>query len=361
MSESTTEQTRLLIVDDSPSVRRIVDYVLRGDPGITVVGEAGHGIQAIEMARALKPNAILLDVEMPVMDGLTALPQLRSIVPDAHIILFSDADSTSDRIYRVLHAGGAEFVPKPQQVRDSEDAITRLRRSLLHRLQPQVVTSSLSNPTALRERLRPSTSARIDALVIGASTGGPHALEAILGSLPGELPVPVFVVQHINEEFSRRLATHLAEVSPLNVVEGARGLIPQPGTVYLAPGNTHMELGRPDKTVRIKLTTGAPVHSCRPSVDVLFSSSAAAYGAHQLALVLTGMGYDGLDGSRAIAYRGAPVLVQDEATSVIWGMPGAIAGADLADEVLPLDEIGGRLARWVATSRKSKIGVESHV
>jgi two-component system, chemotaxis family, protein-glutamate methylesterase/glutaminase len=361
MSEGLAAQTRLLIVDDSPSVRRIVEFVLRGDQGIEVVGEAGDGVQAIEMARSLKPNAILLDVEMPVMDGLTALPQLRSILPDAHIILFSDADSTSDRINQVLHVGGAEFVPKPKQVRDAEDAITRLRRTLLPHLQPKAIGRPVSDSNSLRKRLTPATAARIDALLIGSSTGGPLALEAVLSALPRELPVPVFIVQHINEEFSGRLANRLAEASPLNVVEGTRGLIPQPGTVYIAPGGSHMELSKPNKTVRIKLTNRPPVHSCRPSVDVLFNSAASAYGAHQLGLVLTGMGYDGLDGSRAIAYRGAPVLVQDEATSIIWGMPGAIAEADLADEILPLNEIAGRLERWVASSRKPKIGAPSGV
>ncbi len=351
MHDPDDSQIGVLIVDDSPSVRRILSFVVSEEPTLRVVGQAQHGGEAISMARELRPDAIVLDVEMPVIDGLDALAELRAIVPDATIVLFSRADATSDRVYSAVRTGAVEFVPKPRDVRDVDDAVIRLRRTLLPRLRAaRPAEPQRARSTTVRRQLTPRTAAPIDAIVIGSSTGGPQALEAVIGGLSRDLPVPVFVVQHINEEFSHRLANRLADVTSLNVVEATRGDVVRRGTVYVAPGDAHMEVSQPEDHVRIRLHNGPEVNSCRPSVDVLFHSAANVYGPHQLAIVLTGMGIDGLEGCRAIAYRGAPVMVQDEASSVIWGMPGAVARADLADEIVPLQDIAARLTRWVTAT-----------
>jgi two-component system chemotaxis response regulator CheB len=193
------DRARVLIVDDSPSVRRIVDFVLGGDPNIDVIGHADHGGKAVELATRLRPDVVVLDVEMPIVDGITALPDLRKLLPDARIVLFSEADPTSDRVYQALQDYGAHFVPKPRQVQGADDAVTRLRRSLL----PQVLparqeptpsdTAAAAGPAAAGRRPVPSSSAPIDAVLIGSSTGGPRALAAVLTRFPAEFPAPVFV------------------------------------------------------------------------------------------------------------------------------------------------------------------------
>jgi len=194
---------------------------------------------------------------------------------------------------------------------------------------------------------RPGSSHRLEAVVIGASTGGPNALESVFGSLTRPLAVPVFIVQHIPPVFSRLLAERLDRQSPMHIVEAADGMIAEPGTAYLAPGGFHLTVVRQGTQVICALTEDPQVNSCRPSVDVLFGSSASVYGANQLGVILTGMGHDGLDGCRTLRELGAPILSQDQETSVVWGMPAAVTEAGYADEVLPIQDVADRISVWV--------------
>lgn len=350
MSGRSGGDTRVLIVDDSVQVRNLVRMMLEKEPGFTVVGEAGDGGQAIQAARDLRPDAVVLDIAMPVLDGVEALPHIQAINPACNIVLFSTEDSTSERITHLLRTNKAEFVAKPRQVRDAADAVSRLQRTLLPRLKQGGGLASA--PARVSPgKLTPGSSRRIDAVAIGVSTGGPTALRAVLCPIPATFPVPIFVVQHIDGVFSGHLATQLQIECQLKVVEARYGDKPEAGTVYIAHGGEHMGVRKLNGELAIELHMGPKVNSCRPSVDVLFDSMAEMYGMHQLAVVLTGMGEDGLDGARSIKAAGAPVLVQDEATSVVWGMPGAIAQKGLASEVLALDDISARLQRWVNDSR----------
>jgi two-component system, chemotaxis family, protein-glutamate methylesterase/glutaminase len=352
VSATTPAQTRVLVVDDTPSVRNLVKIILGADPDFTVVGEAADGAQAIQMTQRLRPDAVVLDIAMPVLDGIEALPHLQAINPGCNIVLFSAEDSTSQRITHLLRTTKAEFVSKPRGARDAKDAADRLRRTLLPRLRHR--SGLASRPQVPKAAsLLPNTAPRIDLVVVGASTGGPAALKTVLDALPAKLPVPVLVVQHIDDKFSVHLAALLQGQCQLDVVQAEHGQRPEAGRAYLARGGQHMGTVLRDGGVSLELHRGPRVHSCRPSLDVLLHATAESHGAHQLAVVLTGMGEDGLDGVRALKALGAPALVQDQATSAVWGMPGAVANAGLADEVVPLPDIAARIVGWVDASRAS--------
>ncbi len=346
----------VLVVDDSSAVRRFIGIAINRDPKLEVVGEATNGRDALKKVEQFKPDAVVLDVHMPIMGGLEVLPMIQRCSPDTRVVLFSSKNGSVDpEVSNLVDLGSVDFVAKPSGVDGTEGALEHLNKNLLPRLRHDMAGASEPGWSKRKRRRRtPASAKQIDAIVIGSSTGGPSALEHVIGRLPADIGLPIFVVQHISKEFAGSLAEHLDRSGPLKVVEATRGMKPEAGVVYVAPGHRHMVLNREHGQVVIHFDGRAPVNSCRPSVDVLFESSAPVYGPHQIGLILTGMGQDGLDGCRALGKRGAPILIQDEATSVIWGMPGAVARAGLSDEVLPLDEISERLFRWVATSRTSK-------
>jgi two-component system chemotaxis response regulator CheB len=377
---------KALVVDDSPVVRRLVSDVLSSDREIEVVGTAGNGKIALEMIEKLQPDVVTLDVEMPVMDGLTALTHIRRTHRRLPVIMLSTltmrgAAATLDALAR----GATDYIAKPSNMNSPHEALAYLRTELVPKVKvlgrprptfgassadgiairgatgskPTVSSSSAASTSAapkaaapaivIRPRVAPAS--RIDVITIGTSTGGPNALETVIGALPGDLPVPVLVVQHMPPMFTRMLAERLDTKTRLTVVEAEAGMTPQPGWVYIAPGDNHLVVVRDGEgNPVLRLNQDAPENSCRPAVDVLFRSVAACYRERTLAVVMTGMGHDGLAGARSLITHGVEVLVQDEATSVVWGMPGAIAQAGLASELLPLERIAAaveeRLRRW---------------
>lgn len=356
---------RVLVVDDAVVVRRVVSDALSAAPDVEVVATAANGRIALQRIPQCTPDLVTLDVEMPEMDGLETLRRLRVEYPTLPVIMFSTltergATTTLD----ALALGASDYITKPSHTGSLEQSMARLREELLPRIRAlagrsapapaaraavPVAGTRTTPPLPVRTVARPP-----GVLAIGVSTGGPNALGALLPCLRADLPVPVVIVQHMPPMFTRLLAERLDAQCALTVREAAGGERLTPGTIYIAPGGSHMIVERRGTEVVTALTQTPPENSCRPAVDVLFRSVAATYGAEALALVLTGMGQDGLRGCEEIRDRGGRILAQDEASSVVWGMPGFVAKAGLAEKVLPLGDLapeinhlttGGRIGR----------------
>ena len=342
----------MLVVDDSVVIRRLVTDVLRDDPQIEVVGVAENGRIALQRVEELKPDAVTMDIEMPSMDGIAAVRELRKTHHRLPIVMFSTltergAAATLD----ALAAGASDYVTKPANVGSVAESRQSIREQLIPKLLAFTATRRLvagAQPQIpVPAAPRRARTAPYAVLAIGSSTGGPDALAKVLPGLPRDLGVPVVVVQHMPPLFTRLLAQRLDVASTLTVREAADGDPLMPGTVLIAPGGQHLVLKSRAGIVTAALTEEPPENFCRPAVDVLFRSVASVYGERTLAVVLTGMGRDGERGAAAIRKAGGDVFVQDEATSVVWGMPGAVAHSGQADRILPLPSIAGELTRTI--------------
>ncbi|MCC6406798.1 MAG: chemotaxis response regulator protein-glutamate methylesterase [Planctomycetes bacterium] len=355
-------KVRVLVVDDSAVIRRILVSVLSADPDVEVVGQAGDGRAALAKVAELKPDVMTLDLEMPVLDGLGTLTELRKIDRRLPVIVFSTlsqrgAMATLD----ALAKGANDYVTKPSNDGDTTRTMERIKSELVQKVKvlagrerpvPLVLsktTAGTPNPI-VRAHTPP---ARIDVLAIGVSTGGPNALAVLLPALAADFPVPVVLVQHMPPTFTQYLAQHLNQKCKLRVSEGIDGQPLEAGHIYIAPGDHHMLVERIGQSIKLKLNQGAPENFCRPAVDVLFRSVAEVYGPNALGVVLTGMGQDGLVGCRALAQKGARCLTQDEATSVVWGMPGFVTRAGLADKTLPIGALAAEISARAQLGRSA--------
>lgn len=429
MPETSLEaQLDILVVDDSPTYRMILSRVLRGWPKANLVGTAGDGMAALSAIAEKHPHLVLLDVSMPVLDGIETMRRIRQNFADVDVVMLSGLDAGQTGLtMQALSLGALDFVPKPQGENPSESFSTlaaslfplldlafarhRRRQSRLEAAKfaavapsplraaprpepkapspapasipvpPSAIASAPSSAQTAPVRIEPSPSpvpraparpivsapaqaaaaarpasgaarkppSRIELVAIGVSTGGPNALHVLVPHLPANFPVPIVCVQHMPPLFTASLAERLDRESPLKVVEGVEGSFLEPGTLYIAPGGFHMVTQRgADGRLRLSMRMDPPVHSCRPSVDVLFRSVAENLAGTVVSVVLTGMGSDGADGVGELRAKGAWSIIQDEATSVVWGMPGAVHAAGQADEVLPLEAIAHRLTEIVA-------------
>jgi two-component system chemotaxis response regulator CheB len=343
---------RVLVVDDSAVIRSVLAATLAAEPGIAVAGTAADGRQALARIAADPPDLVLLDVEMPVMDGITALRELRALRPKLPVVMFSSLTERGVKAaIDALLAGANDYVAKPKE--PSADAVAaRIREELVPRIR-QLVPRTAGAAPAAATALPPSPVRRavrepVAAVVVAVSTGGPNALAGFLPGFVRSVPVPVLVVQHMPPLFTAQLAERLARICGIDVREALHGEALAPGRVLLAPGGRHMKVARGDGGVIAELSDEPPENACRPAADPLFRTSAAVWGAGTLGVVLTGMGRDGLEGARAIVAAGGAVIVQDEFTSTIWGMPGHVARAGLADAVLPLGQLGAEVALRVS-------------
>jgi two-component system chemotaxis response regulator CheB len=348
-------KARILIVDDAVIVRRVLTDVLSAEPGLEVVGSASNGRLALAKIPHLNPDLITLDMEMPEMDGIQTLREIRKLYPKLPVIMFSSltargATATLD----ALAEGANDYVAKPANSPSNMAAIESIRTGLVPKIRafcPWSVDSAGQLPeaphVAQAARPAPRPSARPEIVAIGTSTGGPNALAEVLPRLPADFPAPIVIVQHMPPVFTRHLAQRLNAQCRIEVAEAAAGDVLRPGKAWIAPGDHHMALERQGTKIAIKLHQGPPENSCRPAVDVLFRTVAELYAARSLAVVLTGMGNDGLRGCERIREQGGRIVVQDEATSVVWGMPGAVARANFADSILPLDQIFRAIERAV--------------
>jgi len=347
---------RVLVVDDSVVIRRMVSGILGEDPRLEVVGTAPNGRIGLQKISQVNPDVVTLDIEMPEMDGLETLRELRHTWPALPVIMFSAlTERGAAATLEALSLGASDYVTKPAGVGNQQESLNRIRDDLIPRIvalagHPATAESPrpVVSPPAPRPLGHRGAADPVEIVAIGVSTGGPNALARLLPMLPVDFPLPIVIVQHMPPVFTRFLAERLSAASKLKVEEARSGQRLEPGAVWIAPGNYHMVVHRGVDGVTLGLNQGPAENSCRPSVDVLFRSVAEAYGGRALAVVLTGMGQDGLHGARQLRTEGSSVIVQDEASSVVWGMPGFIAQAGLADEVLSLDQIAGGLLRRVS-------------
>ncbi len=350
---------RILVVDDSVVIRRLLSDTLATDRALEVVGVASDGHIALAKIPLLKPDLVTLDVEMPVMDGLETLAAIRKLYLKLPVIMFSTltergAAATLD----ALALGASDYATKPSNTGSPAVAIERIHNELIPKIKalcgvPPVRYAALP---ASRPAVRPreSSNPRIDVVAIGTSTGGPNALAEVLPKIPNDLPVPIVVVQHMPPIFTRLLAERLAGKSAIPVKEGVAGIALSPAQAWIAPGNFHMKVDYTGMDWRLVMNQGIPENSCRPAVDVLFRSVAAAYGAHVLGVVMTGMGSDGVLGAQVIRDAGGDVIIQDEASSVVWGMPGLVHASGLADAAYPLNRLAAEITRRVLQSRSAR-------
>jgi len=357
---------RVLIVDDAVVIRRLVSEVLQADEEIEIAGWAPNGKLALARIPQVNPDCVTLDVEMPEMDGIETLTEIRKTHPRLPVIMFSTlTERGAVKTIEALSRGATDYVAKPANVGNVNDTILKLRAELIPKIKaycrsgpskkpeqpaqkdPAPAASGAQPVPRLYKRPGPQPPKACELVCIAASTGGPNALTSVLSALPGNLPVPVAIVQHMPPVFTRCFAERLNETCSLKIHEAEHGQAIEPGHVYIAPGGHHLELLHQGGKLHARLTEDPPENSCRPAADVLFRS-ASKLGLGVLAVVLTGMGADGLRGARLIAEAGGRILAQDEASSVVWGMPGAVAADGLAEQILPLLTIPGAIVQRVA-------------
>lgn len=361
---------KILIVDDAVVFRKMLSETMSQDPEIEVVGVASNGKLALKKLELTQPDIISLDVEMPEMDGLECLHHIRQKYPDLPVIMFSMLTQKGGQAtLEALSRGATDYVPKPTKAGSLAEGIERIKDSLIPKVKalchvqvgqpiprnmpqpkPVVETPNAPHQAAAVKRFH-----RVDVVVLGISTGGPNALSEMMPQFPENFPVPIVVVQHMPPNFTKLLADRLNLASTISITEAREGDILMPGHAYIAPGDFHIVLEQDRDDVRIRTNQDPPENSCRPAVDPLFRSAARVFGRNTLAVVMTGMGQDGMKGCEAIQSRSGQVLVQDEATSVVWGMPGFVTKARLADKVLPLNAIANEIIEKCHTGRLSSL------
>ena len=380
-----SDRVRVMVVDDSAVVRGLITRMLEEDPAFVVAASVGNGQMAISALERHDIEVVVLDIEMPVMDGLTALPKLLKVDPDLQIIMASTLTlKNADISMRALEAGAADYIPKPTSSRELSGgldfkhellgkvrALAARRRRKKGGLRPipsapayaapsAGAAPSPAAPPALATRpnfgrgtgpitLRQAAHEIPEVIAIGSSTGGPQALFSVFGAIKaGTVHQPILITQHMPPTFTTILAEHISRVSGWKAAEAQDGEIITSNRIYVAPGDFHMlvEVKGGDKVVRI--TKDPPENFCRPSVDPMLRSISAAWGRRVLAVILTGMGSDGAKGGQVVVDNGGTVIAQDEASSVVWGMPGAAAGAGICSAILPLSEIPQYISRQAA-------------
>jgi two-component system chemotaxis response regulator CheB len=349
-SPRSPRKVRILHIDDSAVMRSLLRMVLEPQPSIEIAATASSGQEGLATFGRVHPDLVLLDIEMPGMDGLEVLSSIRRGNRSVPVIMCSTLTSRGARItLEALVRGATDYVTKPVAQGGLRQGVETLSRELLPKIfalfPPEARPSARTASEPLRPAPPPSSSQPPKVVVIGVSTGGPAALELLLPKIPAGFPLPILIVQHMPRLFTGLLAERLNNLCPLRVREAAPDSRAEPGCIDIARGDWHLELAR---DMRLRLNQNPPENFCRPSVDVLFRSAAAACAGRVLAVILTGMGSDGLQGSRAIRSAGGVILAQDAATSVVWGMPGSVANAGLANRILPLEALPAEILRMAA-------------
>jgi two-component system chemotaxis response regulator CheB len=356
----TSDEVRVMLVDDSAVIRGLIARMIEGEPGLRVAASVGNGQMAVDRLKANPVDVIILDIEMPVMDGLTAIPKLLEIKPDVKIIMASTlTEKNADISLRALQAGATDYVPKPTATREisggetfKHELLEKIRQlGLISRRPPSTPGAASAVPVPKERVAKPlyekpiqlrtdGGTVRPRVLAVGSSTGGPQALFQLFKDIRPDINIPVVVTQHMPATFTTILAEHIAKASGWPCAEASDGMSLQPGHIYVAPGNFHMTVEKSGTGMVIRTNQDPPENFCRPSVDPMLRSLAAEFGGAVLTVILTGMGHDGRDGAKVLVEAGGTVLAQDEASSVVWGMPGAVATAGLCHAVLPLKDLG---------------------
>jgi two-component system, chemotaxis family, protein-glutamate methylesterase/glutaminase len=351
-------RARVMICDDSVTIRGAIARMLETDPGIQVVAKVSNGRMAIEELKRTKVDVLVLDIEMPVMDGMTALPLLLKADPGLRIIMASTLTTRgADVAMQALRLGAADYVPKPSSIGSEADDRFRLEivgkvKGLARLRNRAALPASLTRPASASIVTRPAPVLAPKMLAIGSSTGGPQALFTLIQALGTSVNIPVILTQHMPPTFTPILAEHITRLGGLPCAEAKHGEPLLPGRIYLAPGDKHLIIEKGDGAARARLSDDPPENFCRPSVDPMLRSAAAVCDGRVLVTMLTGMGHDGLAGTRKVVETGGSAVAQDEATSVVWGMPGAIAQAGLCHAVLPLPRIAPKLLEMLRVSAR---------
>ena len=352
---------RVMVVDDSAVIRGLLTKTLETEADIKVVSTVGNGQAAIDALKRLDVDVVVLDIEMPVMDGLTALPKMLEVRPGVQVIMASTLTLKGASVsMKALALGAADYLPKPTTTTGINTA-SDFKQGLVERvrswglvarkkrgLPAGTAAAPGSSAPAVPKKLYPGSvtlrppaivPSKVECLAVGSSTGGPQALFSLFRSLGRIDRMPVFVTQHMPATFTTILAAHLAQAAGMPAAEAKDGEAVVPGRIYVAPGDFHMTVESQGSGAVVRLNKNPPENFCRPAVDPMLRSITKIYGARTLFVMLTGMGQDGLKGARELVAAGSTVIAQDEATSVVWGMPGAVATAGLCTAVLPLNEI----------------------
>ena len=341
---------KVLVVDDSAVIRGLMTQAINMDSDLNVVGTAMHGQTALTWLKTNQADVVVLDVEMPVMDGISCLQQLKQDYPDLPVIMASALTRAGAEItLRALDLGAAGCIPKPVATNPSE-AIAQVARDLIPLIKALAGSTPATSQSSFTSHSQTSNAGALPAktpmvLVVGSSTGGPNALKTMLSAIPEKFSLPILIAQHMPPLFTKTLAEHIQRETNRPTAEAVDGELIERGHIYIAPGDYHMVIDKQDDRMVIRLNQDDPEHFCRPSVNPLYASAAKWYGSSVLAVMLTGMGDDGIEGAQSISDRKGYIIAQDEQSSVVWGMPGAIANAGLASQVLPLRNIAPELAR----------------
>lgn len=370
-TEKNEHPIRVMVVDDSAVVRGLISRMLEAEVDICVVSSVGNGKMAVDALLRNDVEVVVLDIEMPVMDGLTALPKLLENDKSVRVIMASSLTSrNADISLRALQAGAVDYIPKPTTSRElsggkgfGDELIEKVRihsdarrkvvgfpkggKGRVNRIVPRPISSLAEKAKDVKTRPF-SLKVRPDVIAIGSSTGGPQALFAVLKGMFGKVDQPVVITQHMPATFTKILAEHITRMTGWKCQEALDGMEIAPQNVYLAPGDFHMLVEVSGLKKILRLNQEAPENFCRPSVDPMLRSVGEAYGHKVLTVILTGMGSDGLKGSRLIIEKGGALIAQDEPSSVVWGMPGAVAQAGLCNAILPLDDIASHVVKIAA-------------
>jgi two-component system chemotaxis response regulator CheB len=359
------EKIRVLIVDDSLLVRRALRECFRSDPEIEVVGVAETGVRALEQIGTLKPDIVTLDIEMPEMDGLETLKTLRAQGSTIPVIMFSKYTSEgATATLEALELGASDAVAKPETHGGKGISCEVAKRQLTTRIRALgrkfartrkvVLKRDVAATVGSAEEERFVAPQSIEAVAFAISTGGPSALIEIVAALSVDIDVPIFITQHMPPMFTKFLAERLTARGTLPAHEVEDGMIAKPGNIYIAPGNYHLEVARKDAEVVVGLSQAPHENSCRPSADVMFRSLASAYGPRLLSIVMTGMGQDGKKGCEYVKSHGGTVVAQDEASSLVWGMPRAVISAGLHDAIVPLSGMATLINQSCSKAKKER-------
>jgi len=346
---------RVLVVDDSVVFRRVVSDVISADPELQLAGTAPNGNIALQKVAQLNPDVITLDLEMPELDGIGVLRRLKATHPQIRVIVFSvHSERGAEQTLEAMALGAADFVPKGVDLGSQAANAAYIKEQLVSKIKQFVVSTPSPRPVAAPNWRDSFKRVPKQIVAIGVSTGGPNALAVLLPMLPKDLPVPIVIVQHMPPMFTRLLAERLDASSEISVVEAEAGMQLTPGTAYIAPGNYHLTVKRngtgAGPQVFTALDQRPPENSCRPAVDVLFRSVAEVYGQSAIGAILTGMGRDGLLGVQELRRHKARIIAQDKESSVVWGMPGVVVEAGLADVVVPIQNVAAEVERCLSSA-----------
>jgi two-component system chemotaxis response regulator CheB len=343
---------RILIVDESVVVRRSLTDALSRETTLTVVGSAASARIALMKMPLLRPDVVLLDISLPGMDALETLVAILGDYPETMVIVLNAAtDVAAAATVDALAIGAKGFVMKPEPAGRFDTRLQTLSAEIVSQIAAHLPARATDVPVARPSRV--AVAHRVDVVAIGTSTGGPSALMELLPRLAADFPVPIVIVQHMPPTFTKLLADRLAASCRVRVAEAGSRETLKPGDAWIAPGDSHMSVERSGPAVVTRIYQDARENSC-PSVDVLFRSVARIYGPHALAVVMTGMGRDGVAGCHEIHAAGAQILVQDEASAVVWGMPGLVVKAGLADQIVPLRALADSITDRVSQHRRTK-------